>query len=118
MRLLERFNGTETHARPADRVAASICTLLTANPGFGSIHPDFGLEELSRFATDQSLEERLTQLIGRWEPRFEDPQAGGIGRDPKGRLHIRLEGIVEGEECVLLLMLNSHLNEVQVVVES
>jgi predicted component of type VI protein secretion system len=118
MRLVERLGGAEPASYDLDAVARSLRNLLVAQPGFGSIHPDFGLGELSRFANDVQLEERLGKLVARWEPRLDDPRVTAIGRDPAGRLHFKLEARMDGQECELLLLIDSHLNDVSVEVES
>jgi predicted component of type VI protein secretion system len=117
MRLVERLGGAEPLSCGLDAVARSLRDLLTAQPGFGSIHPDFGLGELSRFASNLKLEERLTELITRWEPRLSDPVTCAVGRDPLGRLHFRVEAHMAGQACAFLVMINSQLNEVVVEVE-
>lgn len=118
MRLIERLGGAEQLSYDLAAVARSLQSLLVAQPGFGSIHPDFGLGELSRFANDAELERRLTELVERWEPRLDQPQVTSIGRDPAGRLHFKLAAQRNGRGCELRLVIDSNLNDASVEVES
>jgi predicted component of type VI protein secretion system len=117
MVLFEKLGGLPVAGGEVEAMRRSLEQLFNTREHYGAFVEGYGLRELGLFTTDITLAEHIRELIARWEPRLGSALVKAIGRDSERRLHFRVTGRMNDEECVLRVTLNPNLFEAKVTLD-